>query len=156
MEDTNRARRRAALVERFRKTGSLYSKKWEEGEKRALRSEMVENGIFDDPFTPKADDEFDASGAPIDTYSYYAALAGETARHSNKDMAVDLEKRFYLKVKDLLGAAREGENEIESNDFFAVVNLAYPKEDYARERAKALRSGRLQWGGGVVFVRVTE
>lgn len=77
-------------------------------------------------------------------------------RHRNEDRKRE-QLDWRAKGADAtIRAALPGENNLDPDAFKAIVELAFPRADYPRERRQAERSGRVEWGGGVVFVRVGE
>jgi len=60
------------------------------------------------------------------------------------------------KVAKLFKEAQPGDNEVDPKVFEALVDWALPPKELDRMNRRAQRTGRLEWTGGIVFVRGHE
>jgi len=77
-------------------------------------------------------------------------------RYSREDWARRAQEARAKGAGDIIRNASPGRNAVSAEAFDAVLELSFPAADYPRERRQANRAGRIEWGGGVVFERVTE
>lgn len=91
------------------------------------------------------------------TYEFFRGVGEQVAiRYSKEDWARRAHEASTRGADATIRAALPGENQLDPEAFKAIVELAFPRADYPRERRQAERSGRVEWGGGVVFVRVGD
>ena len=77
------------------------------------------------------------------------------SKHSWED---NTRKQQDRDVNRVFADATPGTNRLSVDEFRRLLAFAYPPGEMHAERRKARKTGRIQWGGGVVFAcgRVTE